>query len=157
MPRGYAYVEISALATLPFAFHTKDNAFHRFPYDVVSCGTPSSDIDVLRRGWVHDNNASGETDIDSPAEAGPDWWARGLRCKRSHREAHRGIGDLIDPDVYGNREDSIVPLVLIPISGCTSYATGSAWQRRLSMTVHWHGNLVHTFVITRLALHGNVI
>jgi len=72
MPRGYAYVEISALATLPFAFHTKDNAFHRFPYDVVSCGTPSSDIDVLRRGWVHDNNASGETDIDSPAEAGPD-------------------------------------------------------------------------------------
>jgi len=47
MPRGYAYVEISALATLPFAFHTKDNTFHRFPYDVVSCGTPSPDIDVV--------------------------------------------------------------------------------------------------------------
>lgn len=140
MPRGYVNVEISAPAALPFAFHTKDNAFHRFPYDVVSCGTSSSDIDiVLRRGWVHDNNASGETDIDSPAEAGSDWWARGLRCKRSHREAHRGIGDLIDPDVYGNREDSIVPLVLIPISGCTSCATGSAWQRRLSMTVHGYG------------------
>lgn len=73
MPRGYAYVEISVPATLPFAFDTKDNAFHRFPYDVVSCGTSSSDIDVVpRRGWVHDNNASGETDIDSPAGAGSD-------------------------------------------------------------------------------------
>lgn len=86
---------------------------------------------VLRvRGYGYTITMQAEKPISTlPVEAGSDWWARGLRCKRSHREAHRGIGDLIDPDVYGDREDSIVPLVLIPISGCTSYASRSAWQR----------------------------
>jgi len=33
-----------------------------------------------------------------------------------------------------------VPLVLIPISGCTLCATGSAWQRHgRSVTIHIHG------------------
>ena len=53
--------------------------------------------------------------ISTQFGAGSDWWARGLRCKRSHREARHGIGDLIDPGLYRAR-DSIVLLVLIPIS-----------------------------------------
>lgn len=151
--------EISAPAMLSFASIRKDNAFARFSYDAVSLGTGwhrSFDIETSsfvrtgvgrRRGWVYDNNASGETDIDFPAEAGSDWWARGLRCKRSHREAHRGIGDLIDLDVYEDREDSIVPLVLIPISGCTScdrfsMATtpiyGYTWPGSLSIYIRYH-------------------
>lgn len=85
-----------------------------------------------------------------------DWWARGPRCKRSHREARHGIGDLIDSGLY-RAEDGIVPLVLIPISGCPSCAACTA---RLSSGPtasaapgykRWL-NLVHAFVIVQFTL-----
>lgn len=70
--------------------------------------------------------------ISTRLGAGSDWWARGLPCKRSYREARHGIGDLIDPGLYRAGE-SIVLLVLIPISGYPWCAVCTAFHRHLCL------------------------
>lgn len=99
MFRAYAYaVEYLSPATRRRSpLRARDNAFTDFPAMsyLAEPAAPSrplylppsrslsrspsfypADIETSSYGgswvWVHDNNASGETDIDSPAEAGPD-------------------------------------------------------------------------------------
>lgn len=125
---------------LSFSFFSSLSYIYTYTYTYIYVYTHIV-IDVVVI-WLVDRytiTMQAEKPISTTAEAGLNWWARGLGCKRSHREAHHGIGDLIDPDVYEDREDSIVPLVLIPISGYISYTIRTAWQWRLSMTIYGIG------------------
>lgn len=118
---------------------SEDNAFTDFLTMVVSPrAVPSHDIDVVLlargtdEGWEGecDNNASGETDIDYPRSKQVRIDEPAVYVVNVVIEKPAAVLEIwLIPMYMGDREDSIVPLVLIPISGvyvvCDPFGTAN--------------------------------